>query len=244
MAIYDPAPHFNSNDRRLLALLGRLALESCDDAATGRNTPRDWAALTDSELEDLRVLLWEFASRREFREAAFFAEGLTQSGALDDPRLRELYLQSRRRGGRLRVMASRQWAEFLVRLGLRQSFSWIGPVAPMPRDYFLKMEQRLLLAAGLSPRVVDFVIQVVKAQTGVEPGLSNRYSPIPFGSFREEVAVIVPGDLGASGGISTARAASLIGLCADLSIMFTTRDWTVAGTLSSIYSYGAMAIRG
>ncbi len=78
------------------------------------------------------------------------------------------------------------------------------------------------------------------ARKGENPLAARSVSKVPIGLLN-----FLRQDRGAAlkmGSVSIARIASVMALVADTSVMFTTRDWGVTGTLSSIASSLAFSV--
>lgn len=246
MAIYSPHPDLTENDKRLLSLMAKLLLEQLDAPAQGSNLPPGMITLTDKEAEELMMRLEQLVNSREFLEKSYFTESLTQKAERERANAREIYLSARVRFGRSRVLASRQWLEFQMRLGTNTSATWFTPVRPMNHEHFMKMERKLLGAAGLHPRVVELLLKLIDSQRGeleqlrfgqksLELGSIKRLVITPFKRWWEQSKPLHDRQ------ISTTRIAAAMTVVADMSVMLTTRDWGVAGTLSTMAGATAAA---
>lgn len=174
-------------------------------------------------------------------------EGLTVPEEGEKSNLREIYLSARQRRGRTRALASTHWAEFRVRLGIGQATLWGINARPMSLSYFQEMERKLLLAAGLHPRVVDLVMRVIELQSKAIEDIRHSRRSLTRGAIKQ--AVSEPflklqdhfshiRDLK----ISSTKIAAAITIVSDISILFTTRDWSVTGTLSTIAGASAQVL--
>lgn len=239
MTLYPPKPELSESDKRLLVLLARLLLEHMDSNMGESNLPQGMLALTDEEANELLDNLEILVNSKEFTEACYFVEGMSIPGTQEEGRLREIYLSSRKRRGRTRAMASRHWSEFQQRLGLPKSVVWGTSAIPMSYEYFQKMEMQLLSAAHLHPRIIELIMRVVgdqvhnveeirRGQKSLEHGTVKPLVADPFFRWRD-------GSLESRGlEISANRIAATITIVANISVLFTTRDWSVAGTLSTM----------
>jgi hypothetical protein len=243
MAIYPPTPKLSVNDKRLLALMGRLLLERLDRLPSQSNLSGDQIALTDAEAEELLQLLEQLVSSSEFKRACFFIEELSSQKANFRP-LREIYLSARKQLGRSRAVASMHWSDFLARLGIRSPDAWHIRTIPMSLDHFHGMERKLLASAQLNPRVVSFVLKLAAAQDAELEAIRTGNRSLVRDAVRDTIAVplsklrsmhgkIIDRDLSA-----TRIAAAMTVIC-NSSVLFTTRDWSVTGTLSTMA--GALA---
>lgn len=245
MAIYAPTPTFSKTDRRLLALLAKLLLENHGTDARISNLAHGMALLSEAEAAELADLLERFLASKETREAQYFVEGLTSPSFQNDAALREIYLSRRKRNGRTRSVASMHWSNFLVRLGIeepmrRAYISRLSSGVPMELDHFLQMEKRLLDAAGLNPRVTELALRVVRSQTPRLGEVRTGEATLDHGAIERLLAIPLQRDITKHvREISSRRIVYIVILVADFSVLFTTRDWSVAGTLSTIA--GALA---
>ncbi|HWE98883.1 MAG TPA: hypothetical protein VG248_03720 [Caulobacteraceae bacterium] len=214
--------------------MAKLLLEALRQHDRQSNLSSDDVALTDGEAAELLSLLEALISDRFFQTASRFVEGMTLGRAGADS-FREIYLAERRRTGRLRVMASRQWAEFLDRLGLTQHYEIAA--RPMSFSIYLKLEQQLLREAGINPRIIALVVRFMSQyQSTIERVRTGKRS-IPAGTivghFRQLI-VEVRGDAHGNREVAVRKLVGAISLVADLGVIFTTRDWSVAGTISAM----------
>jgi len=243
VAIYDPIPILEPRRRKLLVLLAKLLDESLDDEPSHSNRPAGKIVLTDSERQELRKLLSELASDRSFVVAVTFVDGLAGRSNLTESELREIYLSERRKRGRKRALASMHWADFLARLG-RTS----GPIYSlkstdqMSFDYFHRMEERLFQALGFSQRVTNYLLRKISntkpaveaARDPLGEGLSPKRSLLAESRAELERLEMLLHDKISGHNVSVNRIASMTTVVSNLSVLFTTRDWSVAGFMSVI----------
>lgn len=238
MSIYPPTPKLSANDKRLLVLMARLLIERLDRLPSQSNLTGDRVALTDDEAEELLQRLEQLVSDEGFKRVCYFVEGLS-SPQKNLRVLREIYLSARKQLGRSRAVASMHWSDFLVRLGIRDHDAWHIRSTPMSLDHFHGMERKLLQSAQLNPRVVNFIMKIVAAQDGELEAIRAANRQLMKGTVRDAIEVplsklrkmhgkIVDRDMSA-----TRLAAAMTVIC-NSSVMFTTRDWSVAGTLSTM----------
>lgn len=242
MGIYEPVPKISDSDKRLILLLERLLLDDSNIRNRDTNLPKDEVSLSDREAQELFERLDDLASSRSFVEAAYFTEAITRPE--EGGNAREIYLSGRRRAGKTRVLASKQWSDFRGRIGL-PSILWPRPsVFPMEFSYFEKMERRLLSKIGLSQQVIELVLSLLRqhedsiedirsGQKSIQRGLIREAILFPLRQWRSKNGILRDYH------ISSVRLTALITVVADTSVMFTTRDWGVAGTLSTMA--GALA---
>lgn len=238
MRIVPPQTWVSAQDKEILGLMSRLLLEQIDPLNTGANLPPDTVALSDAEASRLLALLNSLVEHRNFVESAFLIEELSSGAERNDRAIREIYLKNRASRGRTRIMASTKWADYLSRLGVRSSWHpYIGGV-PMSDTQFIEMERRLFASLDISQPVSELLLKYVRAVLPkVRTALSGQRK-IPSGTIRS--AIIEPfRDVarqrrGIDRTVSSTKVVAAMTLVADLSILFTTRDWDVAGTLSGM----------
>jgi hypothetical protein len=242
MTIYDPTPKFSEADKRLLALLGKLLLEKVERGQGSSNLSTISIALTDREAEELLSRIKQLLSAREFMEAAHFVEALTLPGQAEEAHARELYLSNRKRRGRSRVLASAHWLEFKTRLGLSSPTLVYGHrITPMSLDQFQDKERRLLLESGVHQEVVTLVMDILRSNLEETERIRTGNRPLRHGVLRhilfdpyQRWITARSSHLDREVSVSQVSAAML--LVADISVLFTTRDWGVAGTISTMAS--------
>lgn len=188
-------------------------------------------------------LLEEFATSRKFVEGAYFVEKLTQRNIDEDGDIREIFLSWRKFYGRSRSMASTHWHDFLLRFGrIRYEYARGLTRAPYEMSYshFREMERLLLTRSGVGDRIKSIVLTVVdKYQTEVESARRGDL-PLPMGSVSKLPKAISSAlqkqrdDRIGAPTLSASQAAGLMTVLTDVSVLFTTRDWGVAGTISTI----------
>jgi len=244
MAIYPPTPVFSETDKKLIILMTKLLTEKLEKDAPSSNLPVGIVALTDQEADELLERLEALINSREFTESCYFVEGLTLPGSIDEPRLREIYLSARKRRGRKRALASIHWSEFQVRLGIIKNATRGTHARQMDLEYFQKMERRLLAATGIHPQVAELIMRFINAQAKETETVRSGRRSLQHGSIRPIVADPIyrwresrlqSRDLR----VPAASIAAAITIVADISVLFTTRDWSVTGTLSTMA--GALA---
>ena len=242
MLIYEPQPKLSSTERALLHLLAELIVGQNNGLT---NLPSDGAILSEREAGMLLQLLEEFAGSKKFVESAYFVERITQGDLETDSDLREIFLSWRKFYGRSRAMASTHWFDFTRRLGRTQSkLGYIRGLTKAPRampySHFREMERLLLKRSGVSTRVQSLILSVVdKYGSDVEASRLGA-KPLPIGSISKlptTIAESIQNDVRFNLGtfnLNGAQAAGLMTVIADVSVLFTTRDWGVAGTISTI----------
>ena len=247
MTLYSPTPSLSDSDKRLLFLLAKLLLERMDVSDDGSNLPSGGVVLSDKEAGELLNLIESLVNSREFLEASYFVEGMAEYGTHPDTRLREIYLSARKRRGRSRALASTNWSDFLIRLGFRPETRLVRSSRRMSQEYFLNMEEKLLSSLRLHPRVIKLVMQIIRIQSPNVEQIRNGNGQIRRGTLRALVADPYfrwrASELSQKEfQITTNKIVSSIIIVADFSILFTTRDWSVAGTLSAMSGAAATLV--
>ena len=239
MSIVTPTPVLSESDKRLISLMSKLLIDQTYRADGRSNVSGNAIILTDSEANELLQRIENLVASHQFIEASYFVEGLTVPEESEKSNLREIYLSARQRRGRTRALASTHWAEFQVRLGIGQATLWGINARPMSMSYFQKMERKLLSTAGLHPRVVDLVMHVIELQSKAIEDIRHSRRSLSRGAIKQAVfeSFLKLRDQFShirDPQISSARIAAAITIVSDISILFTTRDWSVTGTLSTI----------
>lgn len=240
MAIYSPQPLLTPTDKELLLLLSKLVLEENRHSYDG-NVGADRLLISDEDAATLCDLLTKYANSHAFIRAATFAEMVSDGRLSDDSKAREIYLRSRSERGRTRVLSSRQWADFRARLGLSVPAYSTG-VTRMESVQFVEMEVRLLRALRVHPALEKLIEDLVVRRTDLFERFERREQILLSGQIRRGVMSLVDCLRGSLGGIHVLRT-QIVGVAtvvSDVTVMFSTRDWGVAGTLSTIA--GALAM--
>jgi hypothetical protein len=102
---------------------------------------------------------------------------------------------------------------------------------------FLALERALLESSNLNERVRELVLRVVGAQSAAIEAIRDGDNVLPRGSLTRLPAklaqeVDVARRTVGVRPMSTQKVAGIITIVADMSVLFTTRDWSVVGTLS------------
>lgn len=245
MGIYRPDLALTRDDREALLLLAQLVLAT-DGDSRGNLSP-DAVTLSPTEAKKLLELLEQFSSSKLFVEGSFFAEGMANGDGWHNDRLREIYLSWRSRRWHSRVMSGATWREFVFRLGFNASQNaWVwpsrvdrSPLRPMTLPYFLAMEKKLLSTTHLHPRVAELVVNFVEQGLPEIKNIQDKNTKIREGSIRSfvmqtthEISEHVGGNERSP--MTRKKIIALSTIIMDTAVLFTTRDWTAAGVLSSI----------
>lgn len=242
MTIYAPRPIISQTEKELLVLLAKLVLEENRQSYDG-NVGSDCVVVSDLKALELCNLLTEYVGSHSFMRGATFAEMVADGRLADDTKAREIYLKARKDRGRTRVLASRQWADFRARLGLRVS-AYESHVRPMDSLHFVEMEARLVRALDVHPALARLIEDLVVRRTDLFERFEKRDQILKQGQIRRDVLKLLSRLRSSSGGIDISKT-QMVGMAtivADTTVMFSTRDWGVAGTLSTIA--GGLAMSG
>jgi hypothetical protein len=245
VAIYDPRLFLSRDDRELLRLLGEILL-TCEGQDHYANCPSEAATLSDAEAAELLGLLESFVSSKKFVEGSYFVEKLFSDDSLYSGELRDIYLSWRRRYGGSRAVATIQWENLLGRVGLwtrdrgNPNLWYRASASPMSIDHFLKMERKLADAANLHPRVKSLILDFVEARSAAIDEIRFGRAKLKQGQVSQppkkllsEIKDVGKDSVGPAP-LSTAKLAGVMIIVLDFSALFTTRDWSVAGFLSTI----------
>lgn len=249
MTLYKPQPYLGGANQRLLRLLTDLLLEQLEKQNEPSNVPDGRISVSAKEADDLRACFERLLESRDFRETCFFVEHLFEGRDQDDRMFREIYLSQRRRRGRSRALASINWADFKARLGLPTPKLPYSRTIRMERRYFLKMEEQLLETLDIHPRVAATVLAVVKENISEVERMIKRRRGLREGAVRELFADPYfrwnsESSVGQESLVSTRHFAAAITVLVDFSVLFTTRDWSVTGTLSTMSGAVAAMSKG
>jgi hypothetical protein len=243
LAIYSPELFFTRADRELLQLLEQLIL--CWDERDGRsNFAAGEVPLSTSEANSLLHLLEEFIQSLKFVEGAYLIEGLFGGRALTDPSLRDIYLKWRRRVGRSRAVATIQWENLLKRVGVsvgapNPRIWYRASAVPMPLDHFERMEMKLADAAHVHPRVKALILKVVQARRDYLEAVRFGREKLPRGSIADAPKPLLNAlrkqrEPVGTPPMSTTKLAGIMTIVMDFTAIYTTRDWSVTGFLSTV----------
>lgn len=232
MGIRQPQVVLSATDKKLLLLLGKLLAEQSVTA----NAPLNTVLLSDAEAQELICLLERFLESRWFKESAYFVEAVTRAN--ENEIAKELFLVNRQRRGRSRALASIHWEDFRRRFGGAPTWNPNVNSSRMPFEYFRNMEKRLFEVAGLSPKVVRLLMQFLDAQRSAVEEIRSGSSALNHGDVERPILQTlnpIRGDLRrAERELSPQKISAALVIIADVSVLFSTRDWGVTGTISGI----------
>ena len=235
MAIFEPENRYSRVDRRLIALLAELLGDvPNDDAASNRV---NFAVASEDNISELIELIEDKLEDREFFAASALIDAVS---ARDRDAIRDNFLTGRTRASRKRALASKQTSDFLVRLGIDQrgKSSWYVPTDRMSKEHFLRMEERSLRALNLSPKVVDLAMRYVELELNevekVRDGERRLNAGLLRASLKATLDSLRVAKRGADYLLDPNRLTGTLVITVNVGVLYTTRDWSVAGTLSGI----------
>lgn len=222
----------SSNDKRLLLLLEQLLLEH-NRPIENSNIDAQAVGLSDREAAELTARIDLLLESKDFWQKAHVVEALSRG---DEAAAREPYLAGKSARGASRIMSSTHYANFLRRLGLPSPGT--PNVIPMEFEHFVRMEMRLFSDLGLDPSVLRLLEQFLHTHRAEIEASRRGRNPLKSGALIAQLKDLRP-KFDARGEPMVAtfdrdRVAGALTLVANSSVMFGTRDWNVAGTISAM----------
>jgi hypothetical protein len=204
------------------------------EASASANASRGTSPLSDAEASELVQRIDAALESKEFWQTSRLVE-LISRGSREEAR--DVYLSGRARHGFSRIMASSHYNSFLARLGFEKAA--YRPFADeMEYEHFVRMEKRLYLELGAQPEVVALLERFLWLQAKEVDESRRGKHPIEDGRLIKALRSVRPShDL--RGNFvdrpwTAHRVAGALTLFADMTVMFTTRDWSVTGTMSAM----------
>lgn len=234
VVIVPPEGTYSRNDIKLIELLDRCLSDVPDGS---RPTNSLFAAhVTETEIEIMLNLVERKIEDKEFLLASALIDAVSNRR---QDQIRELYLSGRVRRGKSRALASKQNAEFLARLGIHLSPQrWYVPTDTMSFEHFLRMERRAFQDRGISPKVADLALRFISLNSeeieGVREGrrrLSENFLQAAFLMAKSSISRM---RLERDNMADAQQLAGLLIVVVNIGVLYTTRDWSVTGTLSTI----------
>lgn len=257
MGIYRPSPKLTRLDRELIKLIAKLLLQSVQSATKNQNLANDQVPLSDKEADRLLSLLEKLQKSAEFQTKQFFVSELIKTPIQhpdDGKKFQKIYMAGRRGLGKSDVVGLGQWYEFLMRAGIIRTDSdiprrqYIQTPAVMDKEYFLRMEASLLEILGVHPRVVRLLIWMVNEHLEIPSSPNERINALrnkfklPLLNRTKELFSSMISEINLSSTVSQMNLASAGLLVADSTVMFMTRDWSVASFFSTVAG-GALSLK-
>lgn len=237
LPIYPPKIRNKRNRERLVALLSRLLIEQLNEA--NPNAPRDQVILSRTEAEELRSLIEEVLSEKEFFFGLAFVDGLIGRNKYREENLREIYLSERKKHGYSRALSSSQWHQFLTRLGLNAGdlSTLVRAANKMTFSHFQRMEDKLFSSLDIPHSVRHYLSAKVLAKKDEIEDLRERasnFSANQAQGIADETKRLLEFLAEDRDTLSSNQIAGITIVTANTSVLFSTRDWSVAGTMSTI----------
>lgn len=244
MAIRPPYITLSDEERRLITLLEKLIYVAITDQWQSENI----SAPSNSEIDELFLLIQHLAESRRFRENTYLAENLhLDTTAQAEQAMKRIYITAAGAKSARNPFAPRHWADFTTRLGHpRDLTSYATETSPMTYEHFLKMEKTLFDQFELRPSVSRLLLKLVaEHQDRVEETrrakqelpsnfVLNLISDLPDSIRRFSLTHWLDQPM------ETNRAAGLLTIVINLSALYSSRDWSVASVLSTLA--GAMTV--
>ncbi len=214
-------------------------LEEVSDA-NNSNLPQGTLALTSRNALELDKLLSEVLDESALVRAIWFVEGFTGARELSEKQLSEILMSERRKNGYSRAISSSQWHQFLTRFGSnRPSQSTLVVSANrMEFDHFLKMESKLFSDLGARNVARNRMLKCVQTEEKKLEEMRNLAA-----NFRQGSAKLFIGDslkklheslVSKVPLLSTNQLTGAAIFFSNASVLFSSRDWGVAGTISAM----------
>jgi hypothetical protein len=246
LPIYSPKPAIDPDRYRLVELLGQLLDEKL--CSHNSNLSVEELALSESERTELQELVERISTERSLFIALAFVDGLLGKRGATEASLREIYISERKRRGYSRALSSGAWHQFKTRLGgpSQDLSTYLRSARRMPYEHFMRMERRLLSAFTLPDGVRAYVTKTIDKERGnleaIREVLFTR-SHDAYHSVQQNTKDLLDQVRQRRETISSQQLAGLLCVVADSSVLFTTRDWSLAGTISTMAG-GAVLAKG
>lgn len=229
-----PRPVLSKTDRQLIVLLADIITRGPE----GENESTELPALTDQEALHLLQLLESLLEDRRFKHTAFFAQSVLNG--MEDKVARRIYSSMRRDLGKTTVMVSREFKQLQMKLIYPDRLGY-PPARLNPFSFaeFLRYENVLFHEVGLDIRVRNVLTRFLsqcenslKAERS-DKGFSRESATNLVARTAEAIRLgVIRWKVGLD--LTKPRYASLLTIVTNASAMFTTRDWTAVGTLSTV----------
>ena len=241
MRIQEPSPKLSKNDLEIILLIAEIVIQGSGNGNAEGNISEKFSVVTEEKGRELLRLLENLLENKEFREKVFFVEGVG-FGHGSDEKWKRLFFRG---AGRRAVHSTQKWEAFNDRIRHNSSHhTYARATRRMDFEHFMKMEEILFDKIGIDPRVKDLFLETVSLMR--EDVEKHREQSI--GTVRIIADAIIPlmkileDENLMSGGvaISSARLSGLATLVSNCSVLFSTRDWGIAGTISTMAGSLAM----
>lgn len=240
MRVVKPDMHLTDTEKMLIKILAQKLVDDEERSLRLTNMSSQEVSISDEDAYILIDLINAVINRMEFKQITQFMERVLSSEE-NDPLSREIYLSNKKKRGRSRAHASNHWADFRVRLGLYQSWYPGSRSSPMTKEHFLKMEESLFYNAGLNEKAIPVLMQVVATEWDAFEKLRENKEGLPAKSAEQSLKNL--SEQIKEGVVNKINIGAAVTLVANGAVMFTTRDWGVTGTISSIIGTSSSLVK-
>lgn len=247
MTIQKPSPGLNRDTQRLLELLDEL-LSHADIVDHVGNRSANTVLLSDKEGSELALLFDRLLESRDFIETLYFVDQLYGRSEPDLNALKTIFVAASKRKGRpVNIQSTLKWQQFMIRLGVKLPMWPNHNIRPMPFDYFLRMERQLLEYLRLNDHTCQIMMKIVERGRERQEQirkfnfdeirgerLDRLYEPQSslLARVRKRAREIFSDTIRRD--VSAEQLGGLAIIVSNSAVMFTTRDWGVAGTISTM----------
>ena len=228
MAIKKPKIKLTKDEKSLLKILSKLILEF-EEYKNLSNIPTAKAVLNDEEADKLYKLLNKYIESRKLYELDYFVSNIFKTNSKIQKDLKKHYTHKLKDYSGNAIVMSFRFNEFKERLGHTSSDYNGPPITPMPQEYFLEMEKLLFNSIDMNPRLQEILLQTVSKQGFKIDKIKSRKirKKISIRETLKDFSTQVKKQF-----IDKENLVSAAIIISNSSVIFSTRDWSVAGTLS------------
>jgi len=211
------------------------------------NAPMSEVIFSPRESTHLEECANRVLEDRNLFYSLYFVEKLFSDTAVSEEELREIYLTQRKRFGYDRALSSARWHEYVTRLGMRKGSlsTYLRGAEQMTFEHFIRMERRLLEIFNTPPQVTSFALEMIHENQEVIEQLrrtpfDNRSKKTSF-TFVDKVKSSLI-SIREKNSMPPEKLSALMVVVTNSTSLFSSRDWSVAGTISTMAGGIAMAI--
>jgi hypothetical protein len=243
--IYEPRLSISADTAEFLSFLSSQLHEFL--FRQSHNAPSTEIVFSPRESFALERGVGNVLDDRNLFHSLYFVENLVSNGGATEDDLKEIYLQQRKRFGYDRALSSARWHEYVTRLGMRKGSlsTYLRGAEMMTFDHFIRMEKKLFSIQNISSDVSDFAISLIqknRAQVDEIRSTSfNDRSQAPRLGFVSRVKSSL-NSIRESNSMPPEKLAALMVVITNSTSLFSSRDWSVAGTISTMAGGITMAI--
>lgn len=238
MAIEKPRIRLLRYERRFLEILESYLLQVLEQTAL--SSPQ--VHLSNAELNELFSLVQAFGESKRFRESAYLIEALYREKIVaSHSSLQRIHATKAGLTSGRNPWARHNWIDFNARAGNAP----ILPdrptnTKPMNFEHFLKMEEVLFEELQLETKVSELLLSEVRAQQGEIEHIRNSRKGLPSNLLYKLIESVpesfrkAPTSDFLNKPVETKKAAGILTIVANMSVLYSTRDWSVTGVLSTL----------